>query len=167
MKVINCTKFSKIDLAIELFYKRAKPVAESLLELPPNEKDFTYTVLTNREIALSIYSSLSRNIEVKVYSYKPWNPWSVVIGYSNGSGNIYVNERKINSLDVEEYAGNIFHELLHVLGFSHGSNKITEKKKKSVPYAVGYLMSGKSRYPLSKYPNPLSKYPNIKQKEIA
>jgi predicted metallopeptidase len=69
--------------------------------------------------------------------YKAFNPWSSVIGYSDGKA-IYINSRKINQLTHEDIVANLCHEWLHFgPGFSHGNNYPSKEKNQfSVPYFV-------------------------------
>lgn len=70
--------------------------------------------------------------------YRPWWPWSKVIGYTKigKSKYMYVNWRKYKYFDSVEMAGNIVHEWIHLMGFRHDSARDHD----SVPYAVGYII---------------------------
>jgi hypothetical protein len=81
---------------------------------------------------------------VKILSYKTFNPWSNVIGYSIDD-DIFVNTRKLH-LPLQDRVENIWHELSHVAGFSHNGNRVTEYNLKTFPYLgssifVKYLKS--------------------------
>lgn len=157
MKIVNRTGYRKIDDASEYFYKMVPKIIEGLKALPPYARDFTYTEEENWKVIEKIEWAFGGNTDIIVELYTPVNPWTSAIGYSNGTNTIFVNERKINYLSSYDYAGNIAHEWMHVLGFSHGDNYITEEKKKSVPYAFGYLISGESAYPIIKEIKPAVK----------
>jgi len=101
--------------------------------------------LTNEEI----YSTLMEGREVLdqdtpgemnlyIKKYRPWWPWSKVIGYTKigSSKYMYVNWRKYKYFDAVEMAGNIVHEWIHLMGFRHDSASDHD----SVPYAVGYII---------------------------
>jgi|DEB0MinimDraft_6_1074348.scaffolds.fasta_scaffold105184_2 hypothetical protein len=142
IQIVNKTGFKKIDQAIELFWERIGEQLDEIYQLP-EDKYFTYTEDTNNEVVAKVRHFLNSDREVKIYSYRPWKWWSRVIGYTKGQ-NITINSRKINSLSVDDYAGHIAHEILgHMVGYGHGNNYWTKKKKYSWPYFIGYLISGK------------------------
>lgn len=65
---------------------------------------------------------------------------SSVVGYTNGSITyINVNTKFFNGYDVNEVAGNLFHEWLHKLGYGHSASA-TPSRPYSVPYAIGYIV---------------------------
>lgn len=70
--------------------------------------------------------------------YRPWWPWSKVIGYTKigKSKYMYVNWRKYKFFDSVAMAGNIVHEWIHLMGFRHDSARDHD----SVPYAVGFII---------------------------
>lgn len=73
-----------------------------------------------------------------VFFYKPFNPFSKVIGYSDGKA-IYINSRKINQLSHEDIVANLCHEWLHFgPGFSHGNNYPSKDKNE---FSVNYYVS--------------------------
>lgn len=90
---------------------------------------YKFTKLTPAMIAQEIEEA--SNIMI-VMPYKTWNPYSKVIGYAD-KNIIYVNTRKLH-LPLKDRVENLFHESLHVLGYSHDGNRVTEFNKKTVPY---------------------------------
>lgn len=63
-----------------------------------------------------------------------------VVGYTNGSITyINVNTKFFNGYDINEVAGNLFHEWLHKLGYGHASSA-TASRPYSVPYGIGYIV---------------------------
>jgi hypothetical protein len=81
---------------------------------------------------VDVVSGLLNPIDVNVYYYRPWNPWSSVIGYSDGVS-IYVNSR--NKMLLKDLVANLVHEYAHIQGYSHGDNYPSiEKNLFSVPY---------------------------------
>jgi hypothetical protein len=63
-----------------------------------------------------------------------------VVGYTNPSITYFnVNTKFFNSYDINEVAGNLFHEWLHKVGYGHDSTATT-RRPYSVPYAVGYMI---------------------------
>ena len=84
-----------------------------------------------------VYRIRSFNQEVPVFTYRPWNPFTAALGYSQ-RGNIYLNKTKIDSLEFSDLVGLLCHEILHTIGFSHGNNYKTEEK---CLYSVNYFVS--------------------------
>jgi hypothetical protein len=63
-----------------------------------------------------------------------------VVGYTyGGSKRIWVNTKFFNSFKENSVAGNLFHEWLHKLGYTH-SYASTPTRPYSVPYAIGRIM---------------------------
>jgi hypothetical protein len=63
-----------------------------------------------------------------------------VVGYTNsGTRRIWVNTKFFNSFQENSVAGNLFHEWLHKLGYTHDVSS-TPTRPYSIPYAVGYIM---------------------------
>jgi hypothetical protein len=144
----------KIVLARDYLFK-VLPEKLEALKLLRELKPFTYTTQSCIEVANKVEDFILNGYTVllgqkifygviNIKGYKTFNPWSSVIGYSDPRNNtIYVNLRKINSLSVEEYAGHILHECCHKIDYGHGNNYPSKKKNFSVPYFLGYYISGK------------------------
>jgi hypothetical protein len=82
------------------------------------------------------YKLIHGRDNVPVFFYKPFNPWSAAMGYSDGKA-IYINSRKFASFAREDLIGLLLHEYSHIAGFSHGNNYKTEEKCLfSVPYFI-------------------------------
>jgi hypothetical protein len=150
MKIRNETNHAKIDQAIAYFFKVMPEIIAQLRKLPEMDYDFTFTGVANFSVIAKIEMSFNSDMELVVKPYWSKNPWSAAIGYSDGTNNIYVNMRKIEALTYLDYAGNLAHEWCHVIGYGHGNNSPSPEKDKSVPYAIGNLVSGESSYPLVK-----------------
>lgn len=100
--------------------------------------------LTNAQIYQSILDAAEKlqpsknnrmDVGVKLYYQN-----STVVGYTSTSITyINVNTKYFNSYDINEVAGNLFHEWLHKLGYGHDAS-VTAKRPYSVPYAIGYLI---------------------------
>lgn len=153
MHIINESQYSKIDDAILMVKDKLPKIIEALHRLPPGSQDFSYTNLGNHAVAAMLYNAFYRsNVSLKIKVQKTKWPWSKAIGWTNGTEEIFINGWKINSLSVQDIAGNIAHEFCHFPGrFQHGNNTLTTLKKLSVPYAIGYLVSGEAKFPLDKY----------------
>lgn len=152
MQIHNLTGHEKVTTGINYFLQLAPKMIQAIKELPIESKDFTYTKESNWMVARILEQHYNSSFEVKIKTFRPWNPWSAVIGYTIGTDEIFLNERKLPLLTYQDIAGWIAHEFCHhPCGFRHGSNKITNLKKLSVPYAFGYLVSGNSDFPLVKY----------------
>lgn len=66
---------------------------------------------------------------------------SRTIGFTRtNSPRVWINTKYFNKLSAEKVAANLVHEWLHKLGFSHDVKR-TWRRKYSVPYAVGRLVS--------------------------
>lgn len=75
------------------------------------------------------------DLGVKMY-YRPTS----VVGYTSPSiSYINVNTKFFNSYSANEVAGNLFHEWLHKLGYTHDASA-TAKRPYTVPYAIGYMI---------------------------
>lgn len=92
------------------------------------------TLMEGREV-LDQDTPGEMNLYIK--RYRPWWPWSKVIGYTKigKSKYMYVNWRKYKYFDSIAMASNIVHEWIHLMGFRHDSAKDHD----SVPYAIGYI----------------------------
>lgn len=143
INIVNKSKLVKISDAIIYFEQNVYRILDEIENLKPKVY-FTYCDKTNIEIVEQLRKFLNSNQTVIISTYKPRWPWSKVIGYSKGN-KIYINRRKLKDNDFSFYAGNLLHEICHVADFSHGNNYITEKKKYSVPYFLGYMMSGRRK----------------------
>ena len=63
-----------------------------------------------------------------------------VVGYTNsGTKRIWVNTKFFNTYKENSVGGNLFHEWLHKLGYTHAYAS-TPTRPYSVPYAIGYIM---------------------------
>jgi hypothetical protein len=100
--------------------------------------------LTNEEIyqdildaAESLQPAKNNTLDVGV---KLYYEASSVVGYTNGSITyINVNTKFFDTYAINSVAGNLFHEWLHKLGYSHDS-AATARRPSSVPYAIGYII---------------------------
>lgn len=100
--------------------------------------------MTNEEIYLKLMEGREvvepdtpREMNLHIKRYRPWWPWSKVIGYTKigKSKFMYVNWRKYKHFDSIAMASNIVHEWIHLMSFRHDSAQDHD----SVPYAIGYI----------------------------
>ncbi len=90
------------------------------------------------DAAESLQPAKNNTMDLEVELYYAANS---VVGYTNvGTKRIWVNTKFFNSYQENSVAGNLFHEWLHKLGYSHASTATTTRPY-SVPYAIGYMMS--------------------------
>jgi hypothetical protein len=70
---------------------------------------------------------------------------AITIGYTYpNTRNVWMNTKYLNRYNPVQVTGNMMHEWLHKLGFSHPV-KNTPERRFSVPYAVGYIMQRLAR----------------------
>lgn len=99
-----------------------------------NKTNWTYTELSGPQIYTKMLSYLNLNQTYEIGAYRTVNPWSSALA-KTVNGKVYLNTRK--SWDMPQYGDTITHELMHIMGFSHGDNS-PEGKENSVPYFIGY-----------------------------
>lgn len=100
--------------------------------------------LTNEEIyqdileaAETLQPAKNNTLDVGV---KLYYEASTVVGYTSSSITyINVNTKFFDTYAINSVAGNLFHEWLHKLGYSHDS-AATARRPYSVPYAIGYMI---------------------------
>ena len=94
-----------------------------------------YQTILDAAETLQPIKNNTMDLEVQLYYAA-----NTVVGYTNGgTRRIWVNTKFFNSFKENSVAGNLFHEWLHKLGYTHSSSS-TPTRPYSVPYAVGYMM---------------------------
>jgi hypothetical protein len=132
MKFKDCTTNLKVIEAISIADKLLSPYSKMLNEIYSKD-DFKYESGQGATIANKLVYTEG---PVKVFFYKPWNPWTKAIGYSDGIA-IHINKRIIDSLEHADLVGLLLHEWSHHCGFHHGNNyKTKDKVLYSVPYYI-------------------------------
>ena len=127
-KVVNSEEFK--DRFINFLNKEDERSFKSNQGLT-NEKIFEQ-FMAGRELLLPDTVG-EMNFYLKLYHKR----FSNVLGWTSRSSNlININKKFFKNFKPNEVAGNLVHEWLHKLGFSHSS----AKEHDSVPYGVGYLM---------------------------
>ena len=91
--------------------------------------NFNHTNDTGYELGRKIYNS---DMTMTIKPYSTFSPWSKAIGYASGN-TIFVNVRKLD-LSLKDRIENLFHESMHLLGYSHKGNRVNEYNLKTVPY---------------------------------
>ena len=140
--------------------------AKDILEVIMNSKDFRDRILnftwkgekqfnnnnglTNKEVyrllmtgeeVLMPASAGIMNFDLTLYRSK--NPWSKVKGYTlPDTMRIWMNKKffRKSSWTAIDVAGNMAHEWVHKMGFSHDYRHNVDRPY-SVPYAVGYIVT--------------------------
>jgi hypothetical protein len=78
---------------------------------------------------------------VPVFTYRPWNPFTAALGYSK-KGKVYINVRKLDSMEFSDLVGLMVHERLHAIGFNHGTGMYSNyKTEEACLYSVPYYCS--------------------------
>lgn len=132
MRFDNRTNQTSIDLAIQYALNLLNPNSKMILELT-NKNDFKFNSGTGQEVVAKL---LEMREPIKIFTYKPMNPWTKAIGYFDGES-IHINLRKLPSMTAKDVVANLLHEYSHYCGFTHGNNfYTTEKSKFSVPYFI-------------------------------
>lgn len=108
--------------------------SSNMMEELSNKNDWRYNSGDGELVFLKIvnYKGIT-----PVFFYKPFNPWTKAMGYSDGKA-IYLNSRKFKDFSFNDLVGLLCHEYLHMVGFSHGNNYKTEEK---CLYSVNYFVS--------------------------
>lgn len=105
--------------------------------------------LTNTQIYLMMLqgaeqllpdSNNAMDVELELYYQS-----NATIGYTMPStSRIWMNTKYFDSYEPYQVAGNLIHEWLHKLGFTH-SSEYNSARPYSVPYAIGYIVRSMAR----------------------
>lgn len=132
----NCIISSEVGSAIRVAEKLLSPESKMIQELESNKASFKYNTPEN-----FIELLLKKKEIINVYTYRPYNIWSKVIGHYS-DGKIYLNLRKLPSMGHIDLVGFLLHEYAHYSGLHHGTgptrNYITKDK---LLYSVPYYLS--------------------------
>jgi hypothetical protein len=94
-----------------------------------------YQTILDAAESLKPIKNNTMDLGVKMYTQA-----SSVVGFTNASITyINVNTKFFNTYAANQVAGNLFHEWLHKLGYTHDASA-TAKRPYTVPYAVGYIV---------------------------
>jgi len=130
MRFRNCIIDKKMVHAIKWANNLLKPSSKMILDIL-QKTDWKYNSGSPSDIILRL---LAEREPVNVYTYRPWNPFSKAIAYTDGKA-IHFNIKKIGDLSETEMVGCLLHEYAHICGFNHGNNFPSEDKNNfSVPY---------------------------------
>jgi len=73
-----------------------------------------------------------------VEEYKPWNRFTKAVGYAKYP-KIYVNHYKMDKMFASDFVQLLAHETMHLIGYKHKGNYVTQYNLKTVPYVIGSL----------------------------
>jgi hypothetical protein len=133
MRFRNCIIGKELSNPIQVIESLLTPYSIMTKDLKKNADIFKYNTPKN-----FIELLLEKKEPISIFTFKPKNPWSKVIGYYQ-NGKIHLNIKKLPFMTEDEIIGFLLHEYAHYSGLNHGSgplrNYITEDKLKySVPY---------------------------------
>lgn len=132
MRFDNRTIDAKIDIACFEASKLLTAMSKMMLEIE-DKNDFKYESGKGQEVYKNL---LITRQPIKVFTYRPFNPWTSAIGYFDGES-IHINIRKLPLMSIVDITANLLHEYAHYCGYSHGNNyKTKEKCLYSVPYWI-------------------------------
>jgi len=130
----NMTTQQKISDAIKIAESLLAYNSKMLIEISKKD-DFRYDSGSGLQVFNKINSC---EVSAPVFTYKPKWVFTKALGYSDKTG-IYLNLRKLSSLDSASLVGLLCHEWLHFgPKFSHGNNKPSEFKN---THSVNYFVS--------------------------
>ena len=132
MRFDNRTLDPRITEACLVAERLLTSMSKMMIELE-EKNDWKYNSGTGKEV----YKKLNDYKEpIKVFTYKPFNPWTAAVGYFDGES-IHINIRKLPDMTVSDIIANLCHEYSHYCGFTHGNNyKTQDKCLYSVPYYI-------------------------------
>lgn len=133
MYILNKVNDESVSKACDLVRKHFQD--KVFIATIHQEDRFNHTSDTGKIVSDKIYGNMDK-LTVYVKPYKTMNPFSRVIGYAE-CNTIYVNTRK--TLPVLDRAENIFHECMHLIGYSHKGNRDTAYNLETVPYKAARL----------------------------
>jgi hypothetical protein len=132
----NCVISKEVASAIKVATDLLSPHSLMIKELSSIKNHFKYDTPDNFVELL-----LQQREPINVYTYRSKKPWSRVIGYFS-NGKIYLNVKKLPTMEHKEIVGFLLHEYAHYCGLNHGTgftrNYITEEK---LVYSVPYFLS--------------------------
>ena len=132
----NCVISKEVPRAINDATSLLFAYSPMIRELKELKNHFKYDTPEN-----FVEMLLSTKKIINVYTYRPKNPWSKVIGYYS-EGKIHLNLKKLPTMDHYELVGFLLHEYAHYSGLNHGTgftrNYVTDDK---LIYSVPYYLS--------------------------
>lgn len=133
MRFVNMTNNKLIDEAIGKAMRLLSWDSKMLSEIS-TKSDWKYGLEGWRGVQVAD-KLMSYREDVKIFTYRPFNPLTRAIAMTNGDGAIHFNIYKIHKTTMADKVGTIQHEYAHLCGFKHGSNwRTKEKELHSVPY---------------------------------
>lgn len=132
MRFVNKTLNEQIDAAIVSAERLLKHDSPMLAEIEM-KNDFAFDSGKGSYVASKLRTGY---YPLTISTYLPWNPFTKVIGYYDGSS-IFINLKILPRLHMKDMVANLLHEYAHHCGFTHGNNYPShEKNLYSVPYFI-------------------------------
>lgn len=136
MRFDNRTISPEITEAIKIAENLLLPDSKMMLELK-FKNDWRYNSGSGEDVFKNLQL---RQAPLKVFTYRPVNPWSKAFGYFDGF-DMHINLRKLPFMTVKDIVGNLLHEYSHYSGFNHGTGRLAnyytrDKGLYSVPYYI-------------------------------
>jgi hypothetical protein len=148
MRFINMTNIGALNEATQAAHQLIED-RDSRLHVSVLSKAFFYWAKNNKESETCYGRDASARLRngpmnIKVFTYRPLNPFTRAIAMTDGDGSIHFNIYKVNKLSTADLVSTICHEYGHLCGFGHGNNyKTNYKCEWSLPY---YLSENVSRW---------------------
>lgn len=144
MKFLNCTSKTEINHPIAVAEKLLTPESVMYNELK-EKNDWKYNSGSSENVIRLLFYIQFKPVEI--FLFRPKNPWTKMIGFSNGK-DIFINIYRLDNLNVTDLIGLMLHEYAHHVGFNHGlgwfaNYKTQDKCQYSVPY---YLSSNVEKW---------------------
>lgn len=130
-RTLNKDFINQAIMKAEFLLSDESPMMNELLL----KNDFKYGSGTGYQVCKKISEC---NKIAPVFFYKPRNPWTKALGYSDGKA-IHLNSRKFNTFTLHDLTGLLVHEWFHFgPGFNHGNNWPSDEKNN---FSVNYFCS--------------------------
>ncbi len=131
-----------MKFTIELQNETIRKAAELVMR-HYNDKEFLTLLYVEKFLHTShdgftiAHNVRNAKLGMTIKPYKTFSPWSNVIGYATGN-TIFVNTRKLD-LPLKDRVENLFHEPMHLLGYSHKGNRVNAYNLQTVPYKAAAI----------------------------
>lgn len=127
-----------IELQNETIRKAASLVMEHCTDNRFLERLYEEKFLhTSHDGFMISHNIRNAKLGMTIKPYKTFSPWSKAIGYATGN-TVFVNTRKLD-LPLKDRVENLFHEPMHLLGYSHKGNRVNAYNLQTVPYKAAAI----------------------------